>query len=63
MRGRNWNVRSATVRTSSGGRVQQLQRPIQRLYPIEISTKDPETVPEIKFVRDDVPNAIQDFNT
>ncbi|CAB3993181.1 Hypothetical predicted protein [Paramuricea clavata] len=63
MRGRDGNVRAATIRTSSGGQVQQLQRPIQRLYPIEISTKNPGTVPQIKFVRDYVPNAIQDFNT
>ncbi|CAB4013162.1 Hypothetical predicted protein [Paramuricea clavata] len=63
MRGRDGNVRAATIRTSSGGRVQQLQRPIQRLYPIEIPTKNPETVPQIKFVRDNVPNAIQNFNT
>ncbi|CAB4015917.1 Hypothetical predicted protein [Paramuricea clavata] len=63
MHGRDGNVRAATIRTSSGGRVQQLQRPIQRLHPIGISTKNPDTVPQIKFVRDDVPNAIQDFNT
>ncbi|CAB4033453.1 Hypothetical predicted protein [Paramuricea clavata] len=63
MRGRDGNVRAATIRTSSGGRVQQLQRPIQRLYPIEIPTKNQETVPQIKFVRDNVPNAIQNFNT
>ena len=63
MRGRDGNMRAATIRTSSGGRAQQIQRPVQRLYPIEISTKVPENVPQIKFVQDDLPTAIQDFNT
>ena len=62
LRGRDGKVRAAIVRTSSEGRAQQLQRPIQRLYPIEISAQEPKIVPPIKFVRDDVPDTVQNFN-
>ena len=55
-------MRAAIVRTSSEGQAQQLQRPIQRLYPIEISAQEPKIVPPIKFVRDDVPDTVQNFN-
>ena len=62
LRGRDGNVRAEIVRTSSESRAQQLQRPIQRLYPIDISPQEPKIVPPIKFVRDDVPDAVQNFN-
>ena len=62
LRGRDGNVRAAIVRTSSEGRAQQLLRTIQRVYPIEISAQEPKIVPPIKFVRDDVPDAVQNFN-
>ena len=55
-------MRAAIVRTSSEGRAQQLQRTIQRLYPMAISVQEPKIVPPIKFVRDDVPDAVQNFN-
>ena len=57
LRGRDGNVRAAIVETTSEGRTQHLQRPIQRLYPIEISSQESKS-PSIKFIGDD---AIQDF--
>ena len=39
-------------------KVKHLQRPIQRLYPIEISSQESKIVPSMKFIGDD---AIQDF--
>ena len=60
LRGRDGNVRAAIVKTSSEGRTQHLQRPIQRLYPIEIPSQKSKIGPSIKFIGDD---AIQDFIT